>query len=78
MDQYIIVIILVTYQMISYSEKFHNLFSFPNIIKMINSRKTKWMGNVGIRDLAGKSERKRLHERSRCNGRIILKLSLKN
>jgi hypothetical protein len=45
---------------------------------MIKSRKTKWVGHVGIRDLAGKSERKRLHEISRCNGTIILKWSLKN
>jgi hypothetical protein len=76
--QYIVVVVLVTYQTISYNEKFHNLFFLPNIIKVVKKRKKKWVGHVGIRDFAGKYERKRLHERSRCNGKIILKWNLKN
>jgi hypothetical protein len=29
-----------------HSEEFHNLYSSPNIIRMIKSRRIRWAGNV--------------------------------
>jgi hypothetical protein len=30
-----------------YNEELHNLYSSPNIIRMIESRRMRWTGNVG-------------------------------
>jgi CTP synthase (UTP-ammonia lyase) len=56
-----------------HDEEFHNLNSSPNIIKMIKSRRIKWLGHVArmgekriaYRDLLVKLEGKRVLERHR-------------
>ena len=67
-------------------KKLHNetltgLYSLPNIVRLIKSKGMRWAWHVarirkrkGVhRVLVGKSERKTLLGRSRCDGRIILK-----
>jgi hypothetical protein len=56
-----------------HKEEFHNLYSSPNIIRMIKSRRTRWAGNVvrkgekmiAYRILMGKAEGKRPPRRPR-------------
>jgi hypothetical protein len=56
-----------------HTEEFHNLYSSPNIIRMIKSRRIKWAGHVkcvgvkrsACRVLVGKSEGKRPIRRPR-------------
>jgi hypothetical protein len=57
-----------------HNEEIHNLCSSPNIIRMIKSRRMRWSGNVertwekrnAYRNLAEKTEGKRLLEGPRC------------
>jgi hypothetical protein len=45
-----------------YNEELHNLYSLPNVIRMIKSRRMRWAGHVArmrYRILVGKSEGKR-------------------
>jgi hypothetical protein len=49
---------------------FHNLYSSPNIIRMVESRKMRWTGNVAR--MVGKSEGKRPLGRPDVGGRIVL------
>jgi hypothetical protein len=52
------------------NEKLHNLYSSPNIIKMIKSKRMRWAGQVARmgenRILVGKPEGKRPLGRPRC------------
>jgi hypothetical protein len=55
-----------------HNEELHNLYSSPDIIRMIKSRRTRWAGHVTrmgqkrnvYRILVGKPERKRPLERT--------------
>jgi hypothetical protein len=68
-----------------HDEELHNLFSFPNIIKMIKSRRIIWTGRVlctgakrnmcGV--LEGKLEGRRLLGRSRCRWEDNIKMGLR-
>jgi hypothetical protein len=57
-----------------HNEELHNLYSLPNIIRMIESRTMRWAGHVagtgakrnGYRILVGKPEGKRPLGRPRC------------
>jgi hypothetical protein len=40
-----------------YNEELHNLYSSPNVIKMIKSRRMRWAGHVASTD------RRKMHER---------------
>jgi hypothetical protein len=63
------------------NEELNGLYSSPNIIRVIKSRRMKWAGNVArmgekrgaYRILVGRPEERRPLGRSRRNGRIILK-----
>jgi hypothetical protein len=55
-----------------HNEAFHNLYSSPNIIRMIKSKRMKWAGNIrkgenrnAYRIFVGKPEGKRLPGRPR-------------
>jgi hypothetical protein len=56
-----------------HNEELHNLFSSPNIMRMIKSRRMRWAGHIArigtkryaYRVLVGKPERKRLLGRPR-------------
>jgi hypothetical protein len=62
-----------------HNEGFHNLYSSPNIIKMIKSRRMRWAGHLArmgekrnvYRILMGKSEGKRLLGRQEIGGWTI-------
>jgi hypothetical protein len=64
-----------------HNEELHNLYSSPNIIRMMESRRTRWAGNVermgenrnAYRILVGKPEGKRSLGRPRRRGWTILK-----
>jgi hypothetical protein len=64
-----------------HNEEVHNLYSTPNIFRMMKSRKMRWAGHVermgkkrnGIRLLVGKPEGKRPLGRQDVGGWIILK-----
>jgi hypothetical protein len=64
-----------------HNEELHNLYSTPNIIRMIKSRRMRWAGHVArmgekrkvYRILVGKPEGKRPQGRPRVDGWTILK-----
>jgi hypothetical protein len=64
-----------------HSEKLYALYSSPNIIRVIKSRRLRWAGHVACmgersgayRVLVGKPEGRRPLGRPRLSGRIILK-----
>jgi hypothetical protein len=66
-------------------EELHNLYSLPNIIRMIKSRRMRWAGHVArmgeprnaYRILVGKSERKRPLGRSRRRWMDNIKMNLR-
>jgi hypothetical protein len=68
-----------------HNEELHNLYSSPNIIRMMESRRIRWVGHVArmgeqrnaYRILVGKPEGKRPLRRPRRGWWIILKLILK-
>jgi hypothetical protein len=57
-----------------HSEELHNLYSSPNIIRQIKSRRIRWTGHVACmgeerkvyKVLVGKPKAKRPHRRPRC------------
>jgi hypothetical protein len=63
----------------------HNLYSSPDIIRQIRSRRMRWAGNVAntregrnmYRVLMGKPERKRPLERPRRRWEVGLKINLR-
>jgi hypothetical protein len=63
----------------------HNLYSLPNIIRMIKSRRMRWAGHVtrmgetrnAYRILVGKPERKRPLGRPRCRWVDNIKVDLR-
>jgi hypothetical protein len=68
-----------------HNEELHNLYSLPNIIKMIKSRKMRWAGHVArrrakrnaYRTLVWKSEGMRPVGSLRCMGVDDIKIDLK-
>jgi hypothetical protein len=64
-----------------HNEELHDLCSLSSIIRVIKSRRMRWVGHVArmgekrnaYKLLMGKSERKRPLGRPRCSGWIILK-----
>jgi hypothetical protein len=67
-----------------YSEEFHDLYSSPNIVRVIKSRRMRWVGHVArmeyergeYRVLVGKPEGKRplWRPRSRCEDNMRMDL----
>ena len=63
-----------------HNEELNDLYSSPNIVRMIKSRRMRWAGHVArmgeergvYRVLVGKPEGRRPLGRPRCNGYIIL------
>jgi hypothetical protein len=68
-----------------HNEELHNLYSSPNIIRMIKSRKTRWAGHVArmgekrnaYRILVGKPEGKRPLRRPRYRWMDNVKIDLR-
>jgi hypothetical protein len=68
-----------------HNEELRNLYSSPNIIRMIKSRRVKWTGHVArmgkprnaYRILVGKPEGKRPLGRSRCRWVDNIKMDLR-
>jgi transcription termination factor 2 len=68
-----------------HNEELHNLYSSPNIIRMIKSRRMRWAGHVArmgetrnvYRILVGKAERKRPLGRPRCRWVDNIKMDLR-
>ena len=68
-----------------HSEELNDLYSSPNIVQVIKSRRMRWAGHVvrvgdrrgAYRVLLGRSEGKRSLGRSGIDGRGILKMILK-
>jgi hypothetical protein len=67
-----------------HNEKLHNLYSSPNIIRMIKSRRIRWAGHVArmgeknvYRILVGKPEGKRTLGRPRCKWVDNIKIDLR-
>ena len=64
-----------------HNEELNELFSSPNIVRVIKSRRMRWVGHVArmgerrgvYRVLVGKSEGKRQLEGTGIDGRIILR-----
>jgi hypothetical protein len=67
-----------------HNEELHNLYSSPNIIRMIKSRRMRWAGHVArmgedaYRILVGKSERKRPLGRPGCRWVDNIKIYLRD
>jgi hypothetical protein len=67
-----------------HNEELHGLYSAPNIIKMIKSRRMRWAGHVAgmgeirneYKSLVGKPDGKRPLGKPRSRWKIILKCSL--
>jgi hypothetical protein len=67
-----------------HNEELNDLYSSPNIVRMIKSRRTRCMGHVAFmgtrrgiyRILVGKSEGKRLPGKPRCKWENNIKLDL--
>jgi 3-oxoacyl-ACP reductase-like protein len=67
-----------------HNEELHDLYSSPNIVRVIKSRRMRWAGNIARlgekRDvymvLVGKSERKRPLGRPRCRWEDNIKMDL--
>jgi hypothetical protein len=68
-----------------HNEELHNLYSSPNIIRMIKSRKMRWAGHVSLmgmtrneyKILVGKAEGKRPLTRPRCRWEDNIKMELR-
>jgi hypothetical protein len=68
-----------------HNEELHNLYSLPNIIRMIKLRRMRWIGHVAsmgtkrnaYRILVGNPERKRSLRRPRSRWVDIVKMDLK-
>jgi hypothetical protein len=68
-----------------HNEELHNLYSSPNIMRMIKSRRMRWAGHVArmgatrntYRILVGKPEEKRPLQRSRCRWVDNIKMELR-
>jgi hypothetical protein len=68
-----------------HNEKLHNLYSLPNVIRIIKSRRMRWAGHVArmgeqktaYRLLVGKAEGKRLLGRPRCRWVDNIKIDLR-
>jgi hypothetical protein len=68
-----------------YNEEFHNLYSTPNIIRMIKSRRMRWAGHVAVigekmnayRILVGKQRGKRPLGRPRRRWADNIKIDLR-
>jgi hypothetical protein len=69
-----------------HNEELHNLYSSPNIIRMIKSRRMRWAGHVArmgerrnaYRILVGKPERRRPLGRPRCRWVDNIKMDLRD
>jgi hypothetical protein len=67
-----------------HNDEFHDLYSSPNIVRMIKSRRMRWAGHVArmkegrgvYRVLVGRPEGKRHWEDLGVGGRITLRLTL--
>jgi hypothetical protein len=67
-----------------HNDEFHSLFSSPNIVRVIKSRRMKWAGHVAhmgegrgaYRILVGRPKRKRPLGRPRCRWEDNIKLDL--
>jgi hypothetical protein len=65
----------------THNKELNDLYSSPNSIQVIKSRRVRWVGHVACmwerigvyRILVGKPEGKRPHRRLGIDGRIILK-----
>jgi hypothetical protein len=68
-----------------HNEELHKLYSSPNIIRQIKSRRMKWVGHVAhmgegrnvYRVLVGKVKGKRPNERQRCRWEDGIKMALR-
>jgi hypothetical protein len=60
-----------------HSEELHNLYSFPNIIGQINSRKIMWACMYVYTILGGKPKIKRPFRRPRCRWEYGIRMDLK-
>ena len=64
-----------------HNEELNDLYYSPNIVRVIKSRRMRWVGHVAFigerrgvyRVLVGKSERKRTLGRPRLDGRVLLR-----
>jgi hypothetical protein len=70
-----------------YNEELHNMYSSPNIIRMIKSKNMRWAGHVtcmgekmknAYRILVGKSEGKRPVRRARRTWKVNIIVDLRN
>jgi hypothetical protein len=62
------------------NEDLHNLYTLPNIIRMIKSRRVRWSGHVvrmGRRRMQGKPEGRRPQGRPRCSCVGNIKMDLR-
>jgi hypothetical protein len=68
-----------------YNEELHNLYSSPNIVRMVKSRRMRWAGHVACmgamrsvyKILVGKPAGKRPIRRPRCRWEDNIKMDLK-
>jgi hypothetical protein len=76
--------ILIRFEVLTYNDELHNLYSSPNIVRVIKSRRMRWAGYVtrmaegrGVyRVLVGKPEGKRPLGRPRCRWKDNIKMDL--
>jgi hypothetical protein len=68
-----------------HNDELHNLYSSPNIVRVIKSRRMRWAGHVArmgegrgaYRILAGRPEGKRPLRRPRCRWKDNIKMDLR-
>jgi hypothetical protein len=65
-----------------HNDELHNLYSSPNIVRVIEARRLRWAGHMGegrgvYRVLVGKPKGKRLLGRPRCRWEDNIKLDLR-
>jgi hypothetical protein len=68
-----------------HNDELHNLYSSPNIVRVIKSRRMRWAGHVArkgeggrvYRVLVGRPEGKRLLRRPRCKWEENIKIDLR-